>query len=322
MRASYNEGSLMENHSEYPGFATGSLNVQIQTTSVCTGKCIICPYLESWHKHNPGVMSDNIFHSILEQLSSFPVRKICPYLENEPLADPQIFQRIAKIRAAFPSALIEVSTNALALTRENVDKLIAALAGGPHEIWISFHGVDERSFEGIMGIPFSVCLNNIIHLLKVAQSVPLSIKIRGAGLGRVAALKHDFSFSEHTYLTFWEKVFADNGITNRPQVQFFTYHDRAGTISRNAIRLEKPVRPDLTGFTCTRLTDWLHFLYTGELILCCMDYHRETVFGDLRTQSLGEILQGSTASTLAQKICGRLESSPNFICKRCLSPGG
>ena len=312
----------MENTSEYPGFATGSLNVQIQTTSVCTGKCIICPYLESWHKNNPGVMSDSIFHSILEQLSSFPVRKICPYLENEPLADPQIFQRIAKIRAAFPSALIEVSTNALALTKENVDKLIAALAGGPHEIWISFHGVDQRSFEGIMGIPFDVCLNNIIHLLKVAQSVPLSIKIRGAGLGRVAALKHDFSFSEHTYLTFWEKVFADNGITNRPQVQFFTYHDRAGTISRNAIRLEEPVRPDLTGFTCSRLTDWLHFLYTGELILCCMDYHRETVFGDLRTQSLSEILQGSTASTLAQKICGRLESSPNFICKRCLSPGG
>ena len=105
MRASYNEGSLMENHSEYPGFATGSLNVQIQTTSVCTGKCIICPYLESWHKNNPGVMSDAIFHSILEQLCSFLVLKICPSLENKPLADPLIFPRIAKIRAAFPSAL-------------------------------------------------------------------------------------------------------------------------------------------------------------------------------------------------------------------------
>ena len=312
----------MNNISEYPGFATGKLNVQIQTTSVCTGKCIICPYLESWHKKNPGVMSDSNFHSILEQLSSLPVRKICPYLENEPLADPQIFQRVAKIRETFPSALIEISTNALALTKENVDRLITALSGGPHEIWISFHGVDQKSFEGIMGIPFNVCLNNIIHLLKIAQSVPLSIRIRGAGLGRVASLKHDFSFSEHNYLTFWEKVFANNGITNRPLVQFFTYHDRAGTISRNAIHLKEPVRPDLTNFSCSRLTEWLHFIYTGELILCCMDYHRETVFGDIRTQSLSEILQGSSASTLAQQICGRLESSPNFICKRCISPGG
>ncbi len=298
------------------------MNIQIQTTSVCTGSCIMCPYPESWHKKNPGRMTDQVFRRILGELKPLPIRKICPYLENEPLADPQIFERIVMIREAFPAVLIEVSTNALALDKAAARKLIAALQGGPHDIWLSFHGIDKRSFEGIMGIPFEQCLSNIIHLLKEAESHPLTIRIHGAGEGRVPELKHDFSFSKEEYLCFWNEIFQQNGITKKHSIHFFTYHDRARSIHRNDIHTVENVRPDLTGFSCVRVTDWLHFLYTGELILCCMDYQRETVFGDITKAGLHEILKGSEFLSLADKITGECASDENFICKRCISPGG
>ena len=298
------------------------MNIQIQTTSVCTGKCIICPYCESWHSKHPGKMSERVFHKIIEQLAGYSIKKICPYLENEPLTDPLIFKRINVIRQAFPNALIEVSTNALALTPKKAHSLIEALADGPHEIWISFHGIDKRSFEGIMGIPFQKCLNNIIYFLKQQGPSPLQVKIRGAGMGRVSQLNHGFTFSENEYKSFWHEIFLQNEITSYPRLDYFTYHDRAMSISRNSIRMADAPRPDLTGFSCSRLKDWMHFLYTGELILCCMDYHRETVFGDIRENSLRDIFSGKKYRALARKVTGQVASKNTFICKRCISPGG
>jgi hypothetical protein len=303
-------------------YSKEGLNVQIQTTSACTGNCIICPYPESWHRKNPGTMPDEVFQTIIEQLAEYPLRKICPYLENEPLADPLIFHRIQAIRDAFPNTLIEVSTNALALSPEKTRALIDALAGGPHDIRISFHGVNQRTFEGIMGIPFERCLANTVHLLKTAQSIPLHITLNGAGMGRVVGLRHEFAFSEQEYHEFWEDVFRQNGIKSQPQITFFTYHDRAMSIKRNDIRLSRPVRADLEGFSCPRVSQWAHFLYTGELILCCMDYHRETVFADIRKQRLSDILHGKDMARMMKQVTGLASTSPRFICKRCISPGG
>ena len=58
-------------------------------------------------------------------------------------------------RAAFPNTLIEISTNALALSRENAHALIDSLAGGPHEIWIS-----TPEFIMKMNMKISLCAEN------------------------------------------------------------------------------------------------------------------------------------------------------------------
>ncbi|MDL2307142.1 SPASM domain-containing protein [Desulfovibrio sp. OttesenSCG-928-C06] len=267
-------------------------------------------------------MTDNVFADIITQLTEYKIDKICPYLENEPLADPQIFERIRHIRKSLPNSLIEVSTNALALSEPNQLRLIEELADGEHEIWISFHGIDKYTYEGVMGLPFEKCLNNIAGLLKKAEELPLRIKIRGAGYGRHASLKHPYSFSANEFTQFWRDVFQQQNITKTHDVAFFTYHDRAGSISRNNIRMPEIVRPDLQNFQCSRIPGWLHFLYTGELILCCMDYQRETVYGDIRESKLNDILSSENFRNLYAKVTGRQESPNDFICKRCISPGG
>lgn len=298
------------------------MNVQIQTTSACSGKCVICPYLDSWHHKNPGRMSEALFERILEQLAPLPLAKICAYLENEPLLDPDIFPRIEKIKKRLRYQSLEFSTNARSLDAAAADRLAQAFTDVKHEIWVSFHGVDKRTHEGVMGLDYERCLENTIGLLKLSDQTPLRVIIRGAGQAQHPDLAHDFEFSEQEYIAFWEGQLRKHNIRTRPGINWIRYHDRAGTIKRGDLRLKAPVREDLTGFACPRVDRWLHFLYTGELILCCMDYHRETVFGNVAEQDLDAILKGEAFAELRAMATGQAFSSPDFICKRCISPGG
>lgn len=298
------------------------MNIQIQTTSACSGKCIICPYGDSWHKKHPGRMTEAVFDRILDQLSGRRLGKVCAYLENEPLLDPDIFRRIRAIKERLRFDSLEFSTNALSLDAAAAARLGELFADVKHEIWVSFHGVDKRTHQGVMGLDYERCLENVVGLLKLSDELPLRVIIRGAGLPQHPDLTHDFTFTEQAYKAFWEEQLRRHGIRNRPGINWIRYHDRAGTIRSRPIRLKAPVRTDLAGFSCPRPQGWLHFLYTGELILCCMDYHRETVFGDIAREDLDAILAGPAFGALLARIAGKEASPPDFICKRCISPGG
>lgn len=297
-------------------------NIQIQTTSVCNGKCIICPYLDSWHKENPGIMTDEVFDRIIDQLKSIPLNKMCMYLENEPLADPQLIPRTKRVIDELSFNLVEISTNATMLTEKKARYLAELLGDIPHQIWISFHGINKRTYEGVMGLDFQKTLYNVIYLLQLAQDVPLNITIRGAGMPLIKRIGHPYTFSESEYREFWTQQCIRYGISKLPAINYFKYHDRCGTIKRNDICLKKNTRNSLKGFYCPRVDSWLHFLYTGELCICCMDYHREQVFGDIMRHPIQEILKSEIYLNLRDQVFGLKESPDNFICKRCLSPNG
>jgi tetratricopeptide (TPR) repeat protein len=298
------------------------MNVQIQTTSVCNGKCIMCPYLDSWHKANPGVMSDEVFERILETLRGVDVGKLCMYLENEPLADPALLDRTERVIREIPFRLLEISTNAALLTEARAERLAGLLEKVPHQIWISFHGMDKRTYEGIMGLDFEQTLGRIMHFLRLAGDKGMDVVVRGSGEPVHESLRHEFSFTEAQYRAFWQEQFAKNNLARPPRVSYFRYHDRSGTIRRNNIRLQGNVRDSLQGFYCPRVDSWLHFLYTGEMCICCMDYHREQIFGDIRRNSLPEILNGEAYKNMRDMAFGLKPSPSNFICKRCISPNG
>ena len=45
------------------------------------------------HSQYHGLMSDAVFQIILDRLASLTLDTLCPCLENEPFADPAIFER-------------------------------------------------------------------------------------------------------------------------------------------------------------------------------------------------------------------------------------
>jgi radical SAM protein with 4Fe4S-binding SPASM domain len=122
-------------------------------------------------------------------------------------------------------------------------------------------------------------------------------------------------FTKSDYLKFWEKTFKNWNLKYRPKVYFFKYNDRAGNVRKELSFNTK--RKTLEGFSCHRINKWLHFAYTGELVLCCNDYSKQYVLGDITKQTLPEILDSDKWKHFKDMIEGRIESPEDFICRRC-----
>lgn len=298
------------------------LNLQIQTISACNATCYFCPHPESWQKSNPGRMTETTFRKIIDDVSSYKIGKFCPYLENEPLLDPDIFDRIEYGISKLDFNLLELATNASVLTPQKIEDIVRIFPQVKHQIWISFHGIDKENFNTIMGLDFDTCKENVLALVEKAQKHNLNILLRGAGMPRLDSSGQPRWFTSEQYINFWTREFKKRGFKKLPDVGFFTYHDRAGQITRNEVQLKEIIRPCLENFYCKRLDQWIHFLYTGELILCCMDYHRGTVFGNILDNNIDEIYRSKEFSQLAKRVVGTIDSPEDFICKKCISPGG
>jgi hypothetical protein len=299
------------------------INVQIQSVSSCNGKCSFCPYQGSWHQKNPGIMSWENYKKIIDQLKGYKIVKFCPYLENEPLLDKEIFNKIRYALENLDIELLELSTNLSALSEHFLDEIGEIFPAINHEIRISFHGVDKISYEHIMGLSFEQALFNVSRLVRLAQELPLKIDIRGAGTPKSANGNLRSWFGEEKYLDFWKKQLAP--FKNKPSVKFLRYHDRAGSIQLKdkGMSFNSIARESLDNFYCSRFDKWMHFLYTGEPILCCMDYNRETSFDDsITNKTIEELYASQRYIDLIKRGTGMMPSEDNFICKRCFSPGG
>lgn len=297
------------------------LNVQIQTVSLCNATCYFCPYPESLHKHNSGIMNEDVYKKIIDEISHYKLGKFCPYFD-EPLMDPKIFERIEYALPKLDFQVLELATNASLLSGSKLDDLVRIFSRVPNEIWVSFHGIDRETHFDIMGLEYDTCMANIHALIEKSQDHDLNIVIRGSGMARVQAKNKPFWFNKEQYATFWQEEFKKHGYRKLPKIDYFTYHDRAGEIHRNEINFSMICRPNLNNFYCWRIDQWAHFLYSGEIILCCMDYQHRTVFGDITKNTLEEIYCSKEYMHLAKRVLGEAPAPDDFICKRCVSPGG
>ncbi len=306
-----------------PMFGYG-LNVQLQTTSHCNASCIMCPYSDSYHKQHPNVMSDRTFDKSLDLLEGFPLRKVCLYLNNEPFLDTNLFARIEQVKSRLTFDHIEISTNGSALTEKNIHRLYEALRDTRHEIWYSWHGVTREVYQRVMGLDFDQNLVRLKSYLKITQG-KLKTVFRTITGGRLH-VDQQFSTREEAEKFFYN-VTVEAGLdpaAARTTIQPFTFHDRAGNVDFNGAqdpevaRRQGKLKPD-----CPRLFEWLHILDDGYVILCCMDFHKETATVDVNDfSSLEDLLSSGPVSRLRNQALGREESSREFICRRCTSPGG
>ena len=301
----------------------------MQTHSRCNADCLYCPYVESWHAANPGTMSDALWEKVLRNLAALPGinhGKFLPYLMQEPLLDPTIFDKIGQAYAAFPGTRIELSTNGAALNERNVERLIRALQGRKHTIWVSHHGLDKDTFEHIMGLDYERSFSQLIRFLKAAQG-KLRVVIRGAGESRDGRTQF---FSLDDYRAFWDRALVEHRIDAAPiAIDAFYFHDRAGALRRSergASRLRvgkvRDIGPGHEPFRCQRADRWLHIMHDGRIRLCCMDYHGEVELPSVADTTIAEYFRSDPYRKVVNQVVGRCESPDDFICKRCIAPGG
>jgi len=273
-------------------------------------------------------MDDELWTSILDQLEPYAASLakglVSPYLMNEPLLDPKLFDRIEQIYARFPDTMVVIATNAIALNARNTDRLLEVLRGRKHQIWVSHHGTDPSTLSQIMRVDPERALQNTLRLLK--RGAGFRIQLRGAGQSRSGRRTW---FTPEAYVAYWDRLFQEHAIdTEKVHVDAFEFHDRAGTLHRDdrdakglCVGKVREIGPD-NPFYCKRVDQWLHVLWDGTLRLCCMDWHGEVPLPNLRQTTIREWFASSAHADLVRTVTGATPAPDGFICTRCVSPGG
>lgn len=225
------------------------VRVEIMTTSFCSGRCIFCPYPDSWYAKNPGIMTTDMFKEIISRHPKIDVLSM--YLFNDPFLDSRIFDLMELAKSISDIKLFNISTNASKIPRD-----IERIKDFNVELWVSFHGADKTTYEAIMGLDYDNTMNNI----KMLNDMGLKFRIRGAGTSRTGniVLFTEQQFFEH---------FNGKGIVQ--ELEYFTFHDRAGNSKNVAFNVNVPDQD------CPRYHDWFHYDNTGKELLCCHAYNRE-----------------------------------------------
>ena len=323
--------------------------ISIMTTSVCTSNCVYCPYPYAWTTKNPGYMSDELYQKIvLDIKNTYPgFGGHYSYQNgNEPTADPKFIERMEYFYQQLPNARINFPTNANLLTPERSKQLIDLMLryedfndGRIHYgILVHFAGTDKESWNEIMGSRYEYedVVHNIQSLLKYNNQrdniIPIDI------MGYHGADPHGstlFDMNEEVAYTkenldLW---FYDPEDYEKHLRSLFDgiapyswntmlFQNRAGDLRLfdewRGNRQVREIGPD-NEFTCARFFDGkgLHVLYDGSVTVCCNDWQKRNILGNLSSQTISELFDSEEYKEFMYMGHGYISSPPDFICKLC-----
>ena len=283
--------------------------IVLETSTTCNAKCKFCPISNL----KPEVMSQTLFYKIIDDLYRMNFTgKILPYDRNEPLTDPLIFERLIYIRKKLPRAKIFFSTNGFLLNEFRINDLLELQ---PIEIRISLHAFSKQRCQEIMAIDNTKVFENIKHLYRQIKERKIENPIEKFHLVMVAPSKKEE--------VLMREYFRASGYSECFDLQIWPLVSRAGNVKYGGIGKRKIHHKKIIGCKqggkekCINL--WFFIHTNGKVVLCPQDWFQEVVLGDMNFQTINEVWEGKRYLDTLDKVFGRKESEPNFICKRCIS---
>ncbi|HEU4402486.1 MAG TPA: radical SAM/SPASM domain-containing protein [Candidatus Polarisedimenticolia bacterium] len=289
--------------------------LQIQTFTGCNADCIFCPYGATYDSQPKGKMPLELFRRLIDEAAAHPVRRVSPYLMNEPLMDRDLFDKVRYINARLPRARVVLTTNGHFLTSQVTEELLD-LGAGVHEIHVSLQGIDKEAYERTMRgtMRFERTMANVGHFIEAQRR-------RGGERPRLWVNMVDTALIDaRAAVAYWRA----RGIASK----YTTLENRGGNI-HDADRLSRAgaMRPYTT---CTRLFKQAYILFNGDMVLCCVDYARSQVLGNVARSSIREVWNGPVATEIRRRylarefnrlpLCG--SCTIDEVREVCVEPGG
>lgn len=296
-----------------PGHGSGRLDellsepfprmLMIQTVSACNSSCVFCPHKRFRKTLPQGQMDDGLFRRLLAEASEHPeVSCINLFLMNEPLLDPRLVERIFMAKQACPQAQISLWTNGVALDAELAGRLLDAPLDS---LGISLHAHHAETYRRLTGRrDFPRVLGNVVNVVeqRLARRPDLTLVIRYVSADRLQPGE------EQELAAFWQ----DGGVVLDIDEGYLS---RAGNLDAPG-GVTAPHRW-MAGCQALGGPKQAHVLFTGQVVMCCMDYARESELGDCTQQSLGEIWRGPRRREALEMLYGQREAPESFLCSRC-----
>ncbi len=275
-------------------------HIQIQTTTYCNATCAFCPYIDTSKKLNHGKMDMNLFKKIADECLELGIKNIRPYLMNEPLCDKDLPEKIKYITSKkTDDFVVKINTNASLLDEEMGRRLIEAKLDRMN---ISFHGSTKEIYEKCEnGLPYDKVLSNIDNFLRLKEI----LKAQKPKIRITMVMTKNIEDEVQSIKSFW----ADRGlkVNIRPMTN---------RLSKRIANLKLNTDKWSTFNRCKRLFEQAYVLYNGDMVLCCNDWWRTTILGNLKESTIKDIWNNGEYFKIRKKFfSGNLDG---LICKSCL----
>jgi MoaA/NifB/PqqE/SkfB family radical SAM enzyme len=252
--------------------------VEIETVASCNATCRMCPIPQM--KRARGVMSDQLYRKVIEDLVEVKPYLICPFNNGEPLLDKKLVSRIAYINQLLPETKVVIYTNAALLTPEKIRELNEVRVD---KVNVSFNAGTKESYERIMGLSFEQTVANVESLLRLKPphlKVIVSMLRLPENPGEVAA---------------FQRMWAGKDL----EAVVWTMMDFGGKVklpwrlrARRSFDWLLPPRP------CVRVFTTMTVLYDGRAVICCRDIEGEAVLGDVSKATVQEVWNSPVAKDI------------------------
>lgn len=271
--------------------------------TLCNSRCIMCSYKDDAHPGGVEFMDFSAYAERLEDFYASGGRILTFNNYSDIFAHPQGMDYVDHFLANYLDKVqVYFVTNAIALTRDKVDRILAT--GFRGIVYVSCHGFSAETYAAVTGRnAFESVLENIVYLVR---NHPLKRNV-------VVQFGTDFSGAEEIGKAkdFWGEL----GVS----LNIFTTHTFAGNSSHKAtVKRQRP----LIGCRGWGIDAGLPFYqmpiqHDLKVSLCCMDLRGRIETGDLSRQSIVEAWN-STASqeAIRQIYCGK-EGQINRFCRNC-----
>jgi len=277
-------------------------SIMVQTTSRCNAACVFCPYPAVSKETHHGEMSFTLFAKLMKECSRYPeLKSINLFLMNEPLMDPHIVSRINFAKDKNPEAAINLWSNGCNLDEEMSRGIIQSRLDA---IGISIHAQWPETYRQLTGRgDFDRVLKRVTRFVELRNQLRPHLRVDV----RLVGVRQFLSAEEvEEAVEYWEP-YGISGVES-----LLGHVNRAGNLPGTYQVLHRKI----CGCADRMPYHMAGVLYSGEVVLCCMDWRQEQRLGNIKRQSLASIWRGDRRREVMGMVQG--EPSPaDFLCKRC-----
>jgi MoaA/NifB/PqqE/SkfB family radical SAM enzyme len=278
-------------------------SIMVQTTSRCNAACVFCPYPAVSKETRHGDMSFTLFAKLMRECSRYPELKSANmFLMNEPLMDPQIVARVNFAKDHNPETAVNIWSNGCNLTEAMSRDLINSRLDA---IGVSIHAMWPETYRQLTGRgDFERVLRRVTRFVELRNRMRPDLRVDIRLVGVRQFLSPD---EVDEAVEYWNQ-YGISGVES-----LLGHVNRAGNLPGTYQVLHRKIR----GCGDRMPYHMAAVLYTGDVVLCCMDWRQEQVLGNIKEQSLASIWRGDRRREAMARIQGDLDSPSDFLCKRC-----
>jgi radical SAM protein with 4Fe4S-binding SPASM domain len=274
------------------------ITLYVEPTNDCDLNCIMCPRAKSRRKI--GYMKFGLFKRIIDESVKYSKRDtIVLHKDGEPLLHPLITKMIKYAKEREAANIITLNTNATKLN-EIMSKKI--LNSGLDRLVISLDGVTKQTYEKIRrGSNYELIERNIMEFLKLKKELKLEKPKVVLQIINMKETEPEINLFQKKWSSWVDEVEIKDFLT------WAGSFNRDNDISSGNSLVRNP---------CMNLWTHLAINWDGDVSICCLDFDKKGVIGNVQKGSLYHIWNGEELQKIRlYHLRGEYHKIP--LCSEC-----